>query len=92
MIWFYASDAGIKPVEILGYTEQAVYLPPPPTHSGKRRLTRIREHGAYFATWEEAHGWLVERAASEVRRCRRALESANGRLGNIKGMKPPVAA
>jgi len=42
---------------------------------------------AYFDTWDGAKAWLLEWAEDNAASARRNLESANAKLGNVKGIK-----
>lgn len=56
---------------------------------GGRRNTKITAYRAYHDTWDQAHAYLLEGAERELAQARRALEVAQTRRDNIKGMKPP---
>lgn len=53
------------------------------------RTYRIQD-GKVFNTWREAHAALLAAAEQEVAAARLHLERLNGRIGRIKGMKPPA--
>lgn len=53
------------------------------------RRAKNTDYESYHDTWVDAHALIVRRAESDVASARSALEYANGKLGNIKGMKPP---
>ncbi len=42
----------------------------------------------YFPTWEEAHQHLLRQTQRELDAARLALARAQGRHGNVKGMRP----
>ena len=44
----------------------------------------------YHDTWEDAKDYLIAETAEQVASARRALESANARHGNAKGLRYPV--
>ena len=44
---------------------------------------------AFFDTWEEAKAHLISDQEQEVKNLRLQLERANGRLGQLRGMKNP---
>ena len=44
---------------------------------------------AFFDTWEEAKSHLISEQEEEVKSLRIQLERANGRLGQLRGMKNP---
>jgi hypothetical protein len=57
---------------------------------GKARQVRTAKRSGYdnyFDTWEEAHAFLLDQSGRRLKAARRALESAQGEYGNIKGMK-----
>lgn len=61
--------------------------------NGSRLITSNR---AVFATWDDAHEWLVnahlencEQARRHIERANLSLKRAKGALGNVKGMKNP---
>jgi hypothetical protein len=56
---------------------------------GGRRAAKKTEWRRYFDSWEEAHQYLLDLAASKVVHVRNELQRANDRLGNVKGMKKP---
>jgi hypothetical protein len=53
--------------------------------------SRYAKAGHFHDTWKAAHEYLLNKAEREVANARRMLLSANSKLGNIKGMKPPAA-
>lgn len=57
----------------------------------ERRYAKVSSYERYHDSWEDAHKFLIAQAEGAVRNARLTLEIVNGRLGNIKGMKPPVA-
>ena len=79
----------IELVEVVKSTEKTVTIVD--GRNGRERRSAIKsEYGSYFRTWEEAHAHLLERAESKVVSIRSQLESANGYLGNIRGLKRPA--
>jgi hypothetical protein len=76
--WYERVDA----VRVERSTDKCVWV------NGSRRA-RISDYEQFFQTWAEAHAALMEIAESRVCSARRALELANGFLGNVKGMKGP---
>jgi hypothetical protein len=56
---------------------------------GTTRCAKVGSYAAYHDSWDEAHAFLMSSAESEVGQARLRLETANGKLGNIKGMKAP---
>lgn len=79
MIKWRADGVGIRPVEVERETGASVWI-------NGRRHTRYGPVYQYHDTWAEAHAWLMSQAQDRVIQCRRQLELANARLGNIKGM------
>lgn len=57
--------------------------------TGNWKRTFRLEDGKVFDTWQEAHAALLAAAEQEVAAARLHLQRLNGRLGNVKGMKPP---
>lgn len=74
--------ARIAPVEVERETKTSVWI------SGDRKNKRSRWEN-YYDTWEEAHAALKSQAESVVDNVRVQLANANGKMGNIKGMKEP---
>jgi hypothetical protein len=90
-----AINSKIERVECLRETGQSVFLVSSgfmARKSGERRAAKHSEWEQYHDTWEAAHAYLLRQAQDEVDACRRRLEGANGRLGQIKGMKKPSGA
>lgn len=86
----------IERVECVRETEKSVYVfdtdwrgikATKPTRSDK-----FSARTQYHDSWAEARAYLLIKAEDNVAACRRSLESANDKLGNIKGMKPPKDA
>jgi hypothetical protein len=87
-------NGGIERVEVIRETEACVYVPTQGwsrTGKGERREAKRSDWTQYHDTWADAHAYLMGKAQSCVDSARRELEQANGRLGNVKGMKPPKA-
>lgn len=76
----------IEECDALRETEHFVYLK---GSLGERRVAKRGEYDNYFNSWEEAHNFLLERAEAEVEGYQNRLESAKGRLDNIKVLKKP---
>jgi len=68
----------IDKVDVHGETPSFVIL-----KNGRKE----KKDGYYFDTWEEAHAHLLATAEGELTSARRHLATAQGRHGNIKGMK-----
>jgi hypothetical protein len=79
----------IEPVQVERHTDQSVWI------GGKRRARTTFSYSdgeeGIFPTWTEARDQLLANAQSKVESLRRQLEAANGKLGNIKGLKEPQA-
>ena len=75
----------IEPIEIDRETDFSVFI-------GKERNAKRSSWHNYFDTWDDAKTFLLEHAESEAASCRRQLEVANGKLGNIRGLKKPSIA
>lgn len=43
---------------------------------------------AFFPSWEEARDWLLRKAENDLESARLQLQRAQGKVGNIKGLKP----
>lgn len=77
-------------VECERETEQSVFVINPKYPNIKpSRQAKISSYSQYHDTWADAHAHLLAMAEASVAACRRSLELANAKLGNIKGMKPP---
>lgn len=79
--WGFVAD--IKAVEVERETGASVWI------RGRRENKHTAGGICYFDTWEEAKSALIDSRQSDVDQCRRALELANSRLGNVRGMKKP---
>ena len=79
----------IEAVEILRETEHQVVLPPTHTNGKERREQKRCYWYAWHDSWDDAHAYLVAKAQADVDSLRLQLARANGKLGNIKGMKKP---
>ena len=78
----------ITPVQCTKAT--ACYVWPVGGH--RRREARVSCWGAYYETWEQAHGAMLAKAERELQNARLRLQRAQGDYGRIKGMKPPTDA
>jgi len=82
--FFYAE---IHEENILQTTEHFVVV----AESERRREHRsakLNSNGGYFATWEEAHAVLQNYHEERVQVLRSRLIAAEGKLANIRTMKP----
>lgn len=78
--------AKIESLDVLRETEKFVVLKI--TH-GERRESKTSDYCRYFDDWDSAHAYLLAKAEDRANRARIELSSANGHLGNVKGMKKP---
>ena len=76
----------IEAFEIVRETENQVILML--DNGRENRSNKVTDLTNWFDTWEEAHAFLVDQAQRDVDSLRMRLTQANGRLGQIKGMKP----
>ena len=76
----------IEEFEILRETEHCIISSD--TVRGKRREKKESNYSNWHDSWGEAHEFLVSKAQSEVDSLRIRLQQANGRVGQLKGMKP----
>lgn len=76
-------EAKITPVEVERETDSSLWI------KGRRQAKSL-QHETYHDTWDIAHAYLMEIANQHCQTARRNLETANGKLGNVKGMKRPV--
>jgi len=70
----------IESVEIDRETESSVFI-------GKNRNAKRSSYHNYFDTWDDAKAFLLKNAEDEAASIRRQLEVANGKLGNIRGLR-----
>ena len=106
-IWYHAIDRHITPVRVVKVLGKFIDVESETTivdeidarlvvtksHKGTRvdRVAKSGRGSSYFPTWQQAHEHLLNGAQEDVQTLRLRLERANSRLGNIKGLKPPVA-
>jgi len=88
--WYRARFDKLEAVEIVRHTNDFVILPRD-DRGKERREAKVSEWSNYFVTWQEAHDYLMAQAQSKVDSLRVQLQRANGALGNIKGMEPPLS-
>lgn len=88
--WWEVNDWGtptITPVEVLSTTEHTIIL------AGVARANaRRRKADVYFPTWEKAHAHILELTKSRLESARRSLQDAQGKYGNVVGMRNPENA
>lgn len=87
--WYAASgfdwSEPVQAVQVESYTAGFVVL-----QGEKRRTKRVTEgYHCYFQTWKEARDHQLRKAEAGVQAARLLLQKAEGRLGNIKGLRPP---
>jgi hypothetical protein len=90
MIKYKATDYDtptIAAVEVVGETDKMVIVP---TRGASRKEKKETNYVFYADTFEDAKAWLVRNYEREVSAARRALEYANSKLGNVKGLKDPT--
>jgi hypothetical protein len=88
--WYQVSIYGaptINPVRVLRETPHQIFLAD--CSPGNARRAKA---DTYFKTWEAAHDYLMSVVQRELDMARLALARAQGRHGNVKGMKPNVRA
>lgn len=85
------SPTKINPVQVTRSTGVSVWVITRDWHDEEyvRRYARRSSSGGFFPTWEEAKGYALDVAEKKAASYRRALEQANGTLGNVKGLKKP---
>lgn len=79
--WNLSSEL-IKPILVDRETENSVFI-------GSTRNAKRSSFHNYFDTWGEAKAFLLKNAENEAVIARKRLEYANGKVGNIKGLKKP---
>lgn len=74
----FASEL-IDVVEVDRSTDKSVWI-------NNRRESRHTDFYQYHSTWDDAYAYLLAKAEREVTNARFRLNSANGYLGNVKGL------
>lgn len=89
--------ARIERVECSRETEKAVWVMEYPWVDGgrdhtpvERRRMKQSEGEKFHDTWEAAHLFLCEQAASGLQDARNRLGQAQSVFGNVRGMRKPV--
>lgn len=85
-VWYEACHGytpTIRAVRVLRETAQQIVLAD--CSPGNARRAKA---GTYFPTWTEAHQHLLRLTQRELDAARLALARAQGRHGNVKGMRP----
>lgn len=88
MIKYKAMFGEIKAYEIASETAKTVTIADTKEWTG-RRENKVTDYYSWHDTWEAAHAHLIAEAQRKVDSLRVQLGSAQGKLGQIKGMKPP---
>jgi hypothetical protein len=81
MFKYKTGSTKIEKVEVAGETDHFVKL-----LNGRKEAKRS-DWSNYFDSFDNAKNYLLEKAERKVSSLRRQLESANGELGQIKGIK-----
>jgi len=71
----------VEKVEVAGETDHFVKL------LNGRKEAKQSDWCSYFDSFDDAKNYLIDKAQKRVDSLRRSLESANGELGQIKGIK-----
>lgn len=89
MIKYRTRFGNIEAIEVVRETGKQVVLP---AIQGLREMreNKVSDWSNWHDTWEEAHLFIIQEAEAKVKVLRMQLEQANGKLGQIKGMKPNV--
>lgn len=99
--WFKTESWSIKlePVCVVKETEKTVTVRSKaftigggPEKFNERRQDKRSSSDNFFAEWEGAHAYLLERSERRLESVRRQLALAQSEFGNVKGMKKPEAA
>jgi len=89
----YLANKLIQAVEIVRETEQSVFILGSDFRGEReRREAKETSYHAYHDSWDEAKQHLMDKAEQEVFAARAALQRAQDKLGNVKGLKKPEAA
>ena len=84
---YYGKDALIQPVEVERATGQCVFINN--VRRGKvERCAKRSEYEQFFATWEEAHAHLLDRAQARLDGARAALASAEEFHATVARLQP----
>jgi len=75
--------AKIEKVEVERETDKCIWI-------GNNRHLKKTESEKYFASWNEAHKYILDLANNNVNRAILQLERAKGLLVNIYGLKEEV--
>jgi hypothetical protein len=83
--WRWSFSSRIQVIEVERETDNSVW-------EDGRRLAKVTDGHEIHDTWEEAHARLTEIAEKKLENARRALDLAQGFVGNVKGLKKPQEA
>lgn len=90
---YRTSGRSIGAAKVVSETAKYVTVEYPAIFDGGKPYTRREaknsDYSTFFGTWEDAKSYLVTRQEQEVISLRAQLEGAKGRLGQLRGMKPP---
>lgn len=91
--WFRVRGTHIDAVEVVKVNPETLmvsskYL----MGKGRKelRVAKASQYEKYFPSFDEARAYLLNYIDMSIVRLRRQLEQANGRRGQIKGMKEPT--
>lgn len=79
----------IEEIEVVKETECFVTVLHKSNGNGTPFERRYAKDGKVFKTFDEAKQAIIDNKQRDVENYRRLLESANGALGNAKGLKNP---
>lgn len=88
MIKYRTRFEKIEALEVDRETEHMVFLPAQ-GGSRPRQEHKVSDWSNWHDSWDAAHAFLVAQAERNVEALRMNLAQAKGRLGQIRGMKPP---
>lgn len=79
----------IDRVEVERSTDACVFVKSAHRKAGERQAKRS-EYYQYHETWAAAHAYLLDKAEKSLASALVRLQEAQGKLGNIKGIKEPA--
>ena len=87
MVKYRASyEQNIEAVECSRETKSSVWVIYRPGSKADRRA-KVSDGCRYCDTWQEAHDWLIEKAARKDVSFKYQLDQVKSLIGNLKGMK-----
>lgn len=89
MIKYRTRFDNIEALEVERETAKQVFLPAT-NGTRARREDKVSDRSNWHDSWDAAHAFLVANAERDVESLRMRLEQAKGRVGQIRGMKPPT--